>query len=85
LYAGDGDLTENMAKAMRLRGILEASFCVCRLTSNCRLPRLRRMPIEDQFHEMTTKKAHLAVSYFRGDLTENRTPIARMKTWCPNR
>jgi hypothetical protein len=20
-----------------------------------------------------------------GDLTENRTPIARMKTWCPNR
>jgi hypothetical protein len=23
------------------------------------------------------------ISY--GDLTENRTPIARMKTWCPNR
>ncbi len=22
---------------------------------------------------------------FLGDLTENRTPIARMKTWCPNR
>ena len=20
-----------------------------------------------------------------GDPTENRTPIARMKTWCPNR
>lgn len=23
--------------------------------------------------------------FYYGDLTENRTPIARMKTWCPNR
>ena len=31
------------------------------------------------------KKPTCWVSCFRGDLTENRTPIARMRTLCPNR
>ena len=31
------------------------------------------------------KKPQRCWGFFSGDLTENRTPIARMKTWCPNR
>gem|GEM_PF-4977756 len=55
-----------------------------------------KMPTYPQIDLRTTKnspppevnelfKLKTAFQSTYGDLTENRTPIARMRTWCPNR
>jgi hypothetical protein len=45
---------------------------------------LRLFAIGSQFL-WPRKKPSLWLSHFRGDRTENRTPIARLRIWCPNR
>ena len=48
-------------------------------------PRLSN-PFDVPLYTRTTKKkAQHVLSIFLGDPAGNRTPIARMKTWCPNR
>jgi hypothetical protein len=77
-----GDLTEKTT----LRRFLGASSCDSSSRTNsdcCSLCSLNRSSFPA---EGGTKKAQaIGLSFLRGDLTENRTPIARMKTWCPSR
>ena len=40
---------------------------------------------ESELSCVRTLRVPNGVIVYFGDLTGNRTPIARMKTWCPNR
>lgn len=56
--------------------MLEVNFCASSRSSNWVL---------DSADNARQNKNHPdGRILFRGDPTESRTPVARMKTWCPN-